>query len=109
MPEFKATVPHDLGKEAAKSKLESFVARLREKYPDQVNEATANWSGDELQFGFTSFGIKITGTITVEPQQVTVHGQIPFAATMFKGKIVDSVTQGLERALSWTGPRDGPQ
>ena len=101
MPAFSLSIPHTLGKDTAKSKLSSFVARLKEKYPDQVAEASSEWVGDELRFAMARMGIKVQGIVTVSDDLVSVKGDLPITAMMFKGTIVDSLRQSLERALAY--------
>ncbi|MFO0912996.1 MAG: polyhydroxyalkanoic acid system family protein [Pirellulales bacterium] len=101
MPAFALSIPHTLGKETAKSKLSSFVTRLKEKYPDQAAEASSEWAGDDLRFAMASMGIKVQGIVTVTEDQVSVKGDLPITAMMFKGTIVDSLRQSLERALAY--------
>jgi len=99
MPSFNTEVPHSLGRAAAKSRLETFLAKIEEKYQGQINEMTGQWEGDTLKYSFTTFGIKIAGTMEVQEDQVVLHGDLPFSAMMFKGKIASSIKEGLERTL----------
>jgi hypothetical protein len=38
--------------------------------------------------------------VTVEPNEVKLHGVLPFAAMMFKGKIEQTVREELEKLLA---------
>ena len=53
-----------------------------------------------LTFSFTTYGIQIQGTLTVEEAAVTLDGTLPFAAIAFKGKIESSLSEELRKALS---------
>jgi putative polyhydroxyalkanoate system protein len=103
MPKFNATVPHGLGKETARSALEGLLAKVTQKYGDQVTGLEQNWSEDTLIFAFTSYGFKIAGDLVVEDQQVRLQGDLPFAAAMFKGKIESSIQTEIEKALAKAG------
>lgn len=100
MPGFQTEVRHDLGKDEAKQRLSRFVERLREQYAQQVSDVEGTWCDDTLDFRLTTYGIKIAGKLLVYEDRVAVEGDIPFSAMMFKGKIADSIRQGLERALA---------
>ncbi len=100
MPSFSTEVPHSLGQQAAREKLESFLDTLREKYKDQVSGLEGEWQDDVLTYKLTTFGITIKGRISVESDKVRVDGDIPFAALMFKGKIVDGIKDALTQALN---------
>ena len=100
MPGFSVVVPHALGQDAAKVRLESFLDAVTEKYKDQISEIDGSWNENVLSFAFTTFGIKINGQITVEEDKVTVDGELPFAAMMFKGKISSGIQEALEKTLA---------
>ena len=53
-----------------------------------------------LNFGFTTFGFPIKGAIAVEPAEVKLDGDLPFAAMMFKGKIEQEFKDALTRLLA---------
>src|SRR5262245_19021901 len=91
MPKFNASVPHTLGRDKAKANIQTNLQRAKEMGLEQLKNMTEDWSkwDTDSQFLFTlaTSGIKITGVMTVTDDQVTVNGEIPFAAMMFKGKI----------------------
>ena len=99
MPKFSTSVPHPLGKDVARSAVEGLLARVTEKYGDQVSGLDQSWTDDTLDFTLTTYGFKITGTLVVEDSQVKLDGDLPFAAAMFKGKIESSIRTELEKAL----------
>ncbi len=100
MPGFSTKVPHQLGQEAARQRLESFLDTVREKYKDQVKNVEGQWNDHKLDFSFTTFGMKISGIMTVEEDHVLMDGTIPFAAIAFRGQIEQSIRDGLEKALA---------
>ena len=95
MPKFGIELPHSLGKEDAKSRLERFI----ESYREQVTELEQSWQDDALSFSFKTFGIKIAGDMTVTEDRLVVDGELPFSAMMFKGKIEGEMKEKLERIL----------
>ena len=100
MPAFTAEVPHTLGQQAARERLEHFLDRIGEKYKGQIGEITGTWADDTLNFVFTTFGIKITGSMEVQDDKVILSGELPFSAMMFKGKIVGGIEEALTKALA---------
>jgi putative polyhydroxyalkanoate system protein len=100
VPKFQLDVPHNLGAEQAKSRLERFIEMMQSKFQDKVSDLSQGWSGNTLNFAFKTFGIKINGAIDVQEDALKVAGDIPFAAMMFKGKIESEVRQQLERLVS---------
>lgn len=100
MPGFNTEVSHNLGRDAAVEKLKGFLEQVQERYPKQISEVDGSWSDNVLSYEFTTFGIKVDGTLTVEEEVVKMEGNLPFAAMMFKGKISDSIKVALEKAIA---------
>ena len=99
MPKFNLAVPHTLTKEDALERLQGFSQKLQEKYSDQLSDLEQQWSGDELQFSFKTFGFKIGGKLLVEENQIAVDGDLPIAAMMAKGKITSAIQEQLEKIM----------
>jgi putative polyhydroxyalkanoate system protein len=100
MPAFSAEVPHGLGQQAARERLEGFLQEIGEKYKGQVGDLSGAWEDDELNFAFSTFGIKISGKLAVYEDKVVMNGELPFSAMVFKGKIVGGIRDALEKALA---------
>ncbi len=99
VPKFHLEIPHQLGAEEARSRLERFIEALQGRFGDRVSDLTQGWNGNTLAFGFKSFGIKISGDVTAKEQALDVNVEIPFAAMMFKGKIESEVREQLARLV----------
>jgi hypothetical protein len=99
MPSFTVEVPHSLGQAAAQARLEGFVDTIVEKYKGQVGQVDGSWQDNILSFSLSTYGIKITGRITVLEEKVVLQGDIPFSAMMFKGKITSGIQDALQKAL----------
>ena len=100
MPGFSTEVPHQLGQDGARERLKSFLDKISEKYKDQISDLTGDWTGNTLNYAFSTFGIKIDGSLDVEADKVSMKGNLPFAAMMFKGKIENDIKAALEKALA---------
>lgn len=100
MPKFGVRVPHTLTKEDARSRLERFIEVLTAKSGNQVSDLQQSWEGDTLKFGFKTYGIAINGGITVEDNDLSLAGDLPFAAMMFKGKIESEIREQLEKIVA---------
>ncbi len=82
-----------------REKLVSLLSKLQEVYQNQLSGLTHDWQGNSMNFSFSTFGFKITGAMEVADQKVTVRGDLPFAASLFKGKIEGDIRQQLEKLL----------
>ena len=100
MPKLDFSVPHSLGKDEARSRLEAFADRVRAKYEGQVKDVKQSWEGDTLCFGFRTLGSNFDGRLTIEENRLAVDGSLPFAAMMFKGKIESTIREELERLMA---------
>ena len=100
MPSMTLAVPHQLGQEGATDRLKHFLEKVKRHYSGQVSDLSENWTDNLLQFGFTTYGFRIDGKLTVEPAQIVIDGQLPFAAMMFKGKIEQSIRSELTKLLA---------
>lgn len=99
MPKFSTNVPHTLGKDKAKARLEGLLSKVTQVYGDQVSNLEQEWAADTLTFAITTYGFKIDGQLDVREEDVQLDGNLPFAAAMFKGKIEQSMKGELEKAL----------
>lgn len=100
MPGFNTKVSHTLGRDAAVKKLKGFMDRVQDLHPNEIETISGGWTENVLNFEFTSYGMKIDGTLTVEEELVKMDGNLPFAAMMFKGKISDTIRVALEKVIS---------
>lgn len=100
MPKMSVNVPHQLDQEQATERLKGILEKIKERYQGQVSDLHEDWQGNVLNYAFKTFGFNVKGAMHVEPQQVRVEGDLPFAAMMFKGRIEQELKTTLERWLS---------
>ena len=104
MPKFSFSVPHSKGRDSAKQNLKAYIEKSREYMAKSMSDVTEDWSAwdadSRYAFGFTTFGFKIAGAMTVADDAVKVDGDIPFAAVMFKGKIEQGFRDMVDKALA---------
>jgi putative polyhydroxyalkanoic acid system protein len=100
MPKLSVTVPHQLGKQEATTRLQGILEKIRERYQDQLSDLQETWNANVLSFSFKTYGFGIKGTMTVDDSDVKIDGDLPFAAMMFKGKIETDLKNTLSRWLT---------
>ena len=98
MPKFNISIPHALSQDEAKSRLDRFTESVGSS--DQVSELEQSWEGNQLNFGFKTYGIHIKGAATVEDQQLDLVGELPMTAIMFKGKIESEIKKIISKLLA---------
>lgn len=100
MPQLSVDVPHQLDQSEAKRRLIEKIADARATAGTQVTDLEENWNDNEASFAFQVVGMKVAGTMAVEPDQVRVKADLPFAAIMFRGMIEQRVRQEIGDALA---------
>ena len=105
MPKLTVAVPHSLSQEEVTSRLKGFLERVRGRYEDQVSDLQEQWGENSGTFSFKTYGFNVKGNVDVEPSQVKVEGDLPFAAMMFKGKVEQAIRENLTRLLGDEGAK----
>jgi hypothetical protein len=75
-------LPHRLGAEAAKRRIERGVGRLSEFVPGGA-EVDSAWSGDRLELRVTAMNQAVTGSLEVLEDVVRVEIALPAALSFF--------------------------
>ena len=102
MPKFHFEIPHSLTAADAKSRLERFVESLQAKFQDKVSDLSQSWSGNTLNFGFKTFGIKIPKNelfpenVANDPNLVQNGNLTPAGIALLKEKLPHSDFTALE-------------
>ncbi|QDU55773.1 polyhydroxyalkanoic acid system family protein [Aeoliella mucimassa] len=99
MPQFNVSVPHYTTKEEASTKIRYLLEGISAKYSDKIKNLEQTFDGDRMQFSFKTLGMNVTGEGLVDDEYVTVKGNIPIAAMMFKGQIESTIKDSLVRLL----------
>lgn len=94
------SVPHQLGQQAAKDRVQLFLDSLQREYASQISQVQGDWENNRLQFGFHTSGLPIACTLDVEQERVQVRSSLPLAAALFRGKIESWIRDELQRVLS---------
>ncbi len=94
------SIPHRLGREEARRRLQSGLARATAGMPVlQVDEET--WQGDEMMFRVRALGQAASGRVNVADDHVRLEVSLPWLLQRFAEKAVNAIrTRGqllLER------------
>ena len=100
MPGMNVEVGHAMGRQAAVERLKSLMDHIQARYKDQVKDIQQSWDDNKLNFSFKTFGLTITGTLTVEDDKATLEGKLPIAAMAFRGQIENSIREELIKQLT---------
>ncbi len=99
MASLSISVPHQLPVPEAVQRLQGFLEEVRRDHADRVSNVQGTWQGETLNFGFTAMGMQIKGDLVVASDAVRVTGNLPFAASLFRGTIESTIREELEKLL----------
>ena len=85
MSAFTLTIPHKLGREQAKKRIEDHLIGYRQKLQKYVDEISYEWQGDRLNFNVMVWGQGVSGFGLVRDADVLIEVDLPFMLSMFAG------------------------
>ena len=99
MPSVTLETTHSLGQEEATRRLKERFSSLIDEHQDRISNLRQQWDENAFSFGFEAVGMKIAGTVTVEPSAVKLAAEVPLAAMLFKSRIEEHVHKELGELL----------
>lgn len=100
MAKLDIAVPHSLAQDEALVRIKRLLGEVKKQHADKIADLTERWDGNVGKFKFQTMGYDITGTLTVESSAVKLSGDLPWAASFFKGKITSIVTERAQTLLA---------
>ncbi len=92
-------VPHKLTRDGAKSRIESGFSKVQEQIAGKSVDVQQSWNGDVLTFSAGAMGQKITGTLTVQDENVLIEVDLPWILAKLSGGIQDKLKKGTQLLL----------
>lgn len=100
MPNLSVGVAHALGREEAVRRLKEEFLNAKARFGQQLSDLEEEWNGNVLRFAFTSFGIRVRGTVTPDDSEVKVAAELPLVALPLKGAVERQIRDELGRILA---------
>lgn len=100
MPKMSMTIPYQLDQQEALGRLKGMIEGLKQQHGDMVSNLKEEWNGNTGTFSMRAQGFNVGGTLNVEPNQVVLNGDIPWAAKPFQGTIEATIRERVERLLT---------
>jgi len=100
MPKLDIVVSHKLSREEATARIEGLLGRLKEEYRDTIKNLNENWENNSCLFSFSVMGSAVSGTLDILSDEVYMTGDLPFAASLFKGKIETMIREKATELLA---------
>lgn len=79
-------IPHQLGREEARRRLETGIGQLKTKFGDKLNSVDETWSGNHLDVVIKAMGQAISAGLDVEADHVRLEMQLPWMLAMLAEK-----------------------
>jgi hypothetical protein len=99
MATLEMNIPHQLPREEALKRIKSLLSETKKSHGDQITDLTEEWNGNSGNFSFRAKGFDISGTLTVTDSAVELKSKIPFAVSLFKGKITQAINEKAAELL----------
>jgi hypothetical protein len=80
-------LPHDLGAEEAKRRMQVGIGKIKNHMPGGNAEVLSSWEGDRMKLRVTAMGQTISGHVDVHEKKVTLELMLPGMLAMFAGPI----------------------
>ncbi|MDD5152633.1 MAG: polyhydroxyalkanoic acid system family protein [Candidatus Pacebacteria bacterium] len=99
MSRLNIVIAHQLSQEEALKRIKGLLGDVKVQYADKISNLQEEWEDNIGKFSFSAMGFSVSGTLTVRPNEVELDGNLPFAASFFKGKITSIITEKAEELL----------
>jgi DUF917 family protein len=91
-------IPHRLGKEAVRQRLDGGISRITEKIPGG-GHVQHRWEGDTMHFTVAAMGQTIASTATVFDDKVHAVVDLPGFLGLFAGKVKEVIEREAPKLL----------
>lgn len=96
MKSLEVRVPHSVGRDEARRRLDAAILRARDEYADKVGGIDATWEAeDRLRLLLTVMGMEIDSAVDVHDSELVVRLEVPGMAGLFAGRIKEGIQERL--------------
>ena len=99
------SIPHKLGRQEARRRLDSGIGRLRPELGALVNGLDYRWEGDTLNFNASAMWQTITGRVEVLDDAIRIEIDLPWIMSLLGDTITEQV-RGRGTALLAKPPEE---
>jgi hypothetical protein len=87
MPNLTASIPHQLGREEAKRRIQEQIGAMRTQHGAMFSKLQETWNGDAMEFAATTMGQSVSGRLVVEESVLHVTVALPWMLSIMAGSI----------------------
>ena len=99
MPSLQVTVHHKLTEHEAMARIKNLVSKLKHDHGDKVSNIEEEWHARSGKFSFNFHGMHLAGSLSLHPGTIEIHGKVPLAVALFRGKIKEVIKQKAHELL----------
>jgi hypothetical protein len=92
-------VPHNLGADAAKSRVAKGIERLRTEYLDKLARTEVNWSGNRADMRVSALGQTLTAQLDVQNDALRIEVRLLGLLSGLMSKVQDSLISNVKGSL----------
>jgi hypothetical protein len=100
MANLNVTVPHQLPQDEALSRVQNAIAQAKVQHAGKVSILQENWTGYVGAFSVSVMGFTVSGSLTVNPSDVTLESSLPGPAVFVKGQIESTAREVVSGILA---------
>jgi hypothetical protein len=100
LPNLNISIPHHLSQDEALQRIKNAIAQAKAQHSGKIQDLKENWHRNVGTFSGSAMGQAASGTITVNASEVVLDSTLPFAATLFRGKIEAGIREFAAKLLS---------
>ena len=93
-------IPHQLTQDEALKRIHIHFEEIKNEFADKISNLQEEWKEYTGTFSFSFMGFSVSGTMSVNPSEVTLSSSLPLAATFLKGKIESTIRERAETLLA---------
>jgi hypothetical protein len=99
------TVPHNLGVETARKRVEERIEQMRREYMDKIARSEVSWSGNTANLQVSALGQTASAKIDVLANSLRIEVQLPWLLAALSGKVKDVLTNNAKDSLRIGPPK----
>lgn len=93
------SVPHKLGAETAKNRVNDQLLKLQGEYAAHLAQSEINWVGDVAHIKLAALGQKVSAEVAVYMDFVKIDIHLPLLLSMLGGKVQGLIAQRANDTL----------
>lgn len=98
MTPIRLDIPHQLGREGARDRVNAKIGRLASHIPGGA-DVTHRWEGDTMHFTVAAMGQTVASRLTVFDERIHAEIDLPALLGLFAGAIKSAVEREAPRLL----------